>query len=109
MEAKAVTRFVRVAPLKARMIADQIRGKSVDVAWNAVKFCPNRAGELVGKTLQSAIANAQKKEGINLDKLKVSQIWVDGGPMMKRFRPGPMGRAMKIRKRMSHITVVLSD
>lgn len=109
MEVRAVTRFVRMAPLKARLIADQIRGKAVAEALNIVKFCPNRAAEVVGKTLQSAIANAQSKEGINLDTLKVGKVWVDGGPFWKRFLPGPMGRASKIRKRLSHITVVLSD
>lgn len=109
MEVKAVTRFVRVAPLKARLIANQIRGKDIAYALNVVKFCPNRAAQWVGKTLQSAIANAQGREGLDVDRLKVSRVWVDGGTFWKRFRPASMGRSTRIRKRTSHITVVLSD
>lgn len=109
MEAKAITRFVRVAPLKARLIADQIRGKHVGEALNVVSFCPNRAASVVGKTLRSALANAQKKGEVDIDALRVSNVCVDGGPFWKRFRPAPMGRATRIRKRTSHITVVLSD
>lgn len=109
MEVKAITRFVRVAPLKARLVADQIRGKHVGDALNIVRFGSDRAASLVEKTLQSALANAHGKEGIDIDKLTVSGIWVDGGPFWKRFRPRAMGRATRIRKRLSHITVVLSD
>lgn len=109
MEIRAVTRFIRVAPLKARLIADQIRGKKIREALNVVGFCPNRAGAVVGKTLRSALANAQKKGEVDLDALKVCRVFVDGGPFWKRFRPAPMGRATRIRKRTSHITVVLSD
>jgi large subunit ribosomal protein L22 len=109
MEAKAITRFVRVSPVKARLIADQIRGKAIGEALDVIKFCPQDAGSLVGKTLQSALANAQGKEGIDFDRLKVSKVWIDGGPFWKRFLPRSMGRATRIRKRLSHITIVLSD
>ena len=109
MEIKAITRFVRVAPLKARLIADQIRGKKISEALNVVTFCPNRAASVVGKTLRSALANAQKKGDLDLDALKVSRVFIDGGPFWKRFRPAPMGRATRVRKRTSHVTVVLSD
>ncbi len=109
MDVKAVGRFVRVAPTKARLIADSIRGKLVSEALNVVNFCPQRAGAVVGKVLKSAVANAQGREGINLDTLRVGRVWIDGGPFWKRFLPGPMGRATRIRKRLSHITVVLSD
>ena len=109
MEVKAITRFVRISPVKARLVADQIRGKRIAEALNVVQFCPQKAASVVGKTLQSALANAQSKEGVNLDALKVSKIMVDGGPFWKRFMPRAMGRATRIRKRLSHITVVLSD
>jgi large subunit ribosomal protein L22 len=109
VEVRAITRFVRVSPIKARLVADQIRGKAIGEALNVVKFCPQEAGSIVGKTLQSALANAQGKEGVNLDNLKVSKIWIDGGPFWKRFLPRAMGRATRIRKRLSHITIVLSD
>ncbi|MBI1871382.1 MAG: 50S ribosomal protein L22 [Chlamydiae bacterium] len=109
MEAKAVTRFVRISPVKARLIADQIRNKSIAEALNIVNFCPQKAGDVVGKTLKSALANAQVKEGVNIDALKVTRVFVDGGPFWKRFMPRAMGRATRIRKRLSHVTVVLSD
>ena len=109
MEVRAVTKFARVSPRKARIIADQIRGKAIEDALNIVGFLPQRAASVVGKTLKSAVANAQKKEAVNVDTLYVERIFVDGGPMMKRFRARAMGRAAPIRKRMSHITIVLSD
>ncbi|MBI1883979.1 MAG: 50S ribosomal protein L22 [Chlamydiae bacterium] len=109
MEAKAFTRFVRISPVKGRLIADQIRGKNIAEALNVVNFCARKGGAVVGKTLKSALANARAKEGMDLDALKVSKIWIDGGPFWKRFMPRAMGRATKIRKRMSHINIVLSD
>lgn len=109
MEVRAVGRFVRVPATKARLIADAIRGKLVSEALSVVKFCPRRAGAVVEKVLKSAVANAQGKEGLNLDALRVGKVWVDSGPFWKRFLPGPMGRATKVRKRLSHVTVVLSD
>lgn len=107
-QAKAVLRYARVAPRKARLVVDLIRGKQAGEALAALKFMPRRAARVVEKTLKSVIANAQQKEIGDVDDLWVSQAYVDGGPVMKRVQPAPQGRAHMIRKRTSHITLVLS-
>ncbi len=108
MEAKAVLRFVRVAPRKARLVVDLIRGKSAAEALTILKFTPRHAAKVVEKVLKSAVANAAQKEMGDVDDLWVSKALVDGGPVMKRMQPRAMGRANIIRKRTSHITLVLS-
>jgi large subunit ribosomal protein L22 len=112
MEARAVAKYVRMGPQKVRKVVELIRGKSVNEAINALHFIPQSASKPVEKLLRSAAANAvSREEGakINPDELIIKEIFVDEGPSMKRNNPGPMGRASMIRKRSSHITVVVTD
>ncbi|SIR29068.1 LSU ribosomal protein L22P [Aeromonas sp. RU39B] len=109
MEAIAKHRFARTSAQKARLVADQVRGLPVDKALNILAFSPKKAAVLVKKVLESAIANAEHNEGADIDALRVATIMVDEGPSMKRIRPRAKGRADRILKRTSHITVVVSD
>jgi large subunit ribosomal protein L22 len=112
MEARSVAKYIRIAPRKVRQVVDLIRGKSVEDAINLLHFTPKASSGPVEKTLRSAVANAlNKDEGskLNPEDFVVKEIKVDEGPTMRRYRPGPMGRANIIRKRMCHITVVVSD
>ena len=109
MEAKAVSRYVRVSPRKAREVADLIRGKSVEDASATLRFTPRAAAEIVEKTLDSAVANAEKNLKIGRDDLYVATTFVDEGPTLKRIRPRAQGRAFRIDKRTSHITVVVKQ
>ncbi|PZU40705.1 MAG: 50S ribosomal protein L22 [Arsenicicoccus sp.] len=114
MEAKAQARFVRVTPMKARRVVDLIRGKSVPEAQALMRFAPQSASEPVLKVLNSAVANARHAAdnsgaGIDETRLVVSAAYVDEGPTMKRFRPRAQGRASRINKRTSHITVVVTE
>ncbi|MFC3023265.1 50S ribosomal protein L22 [Vibrio zhugei] len=109
MEALAKHNFARISPQKARLVADLIRGKSVDQALETLTFSNKKAAELVKKVLESAIANAEHNEGADIDDLRVAKIFVDEGPIMKRIMPRAKGRADRILKRSSHITVVVAD
>jgi large subunit ribosomal protein L22 len=109
MEALAKHNFARISPQKARLVADQIRGKSVDQALEILTFSNKKAADLVKKVLESAIANAEHNEGADIDDLNVAKIFVDEGPIMKRIMPRAKGRADRILKRSSHITVVVAD
>ncbi len=109
MEAIAKHNFARISPQKARLVADQIRGKSVDQALELLTFSNKKAAELVKKVLESAIANAEHNEGADIDDLRVAKIFVDEGPVMKRIMPRAKGRADRILKRSSPITVVVAD
>jgi len=109
MEARAVARYVRVSPRKARLVVDLIRGKAATEAETILKFTPRGAAEVVGKVLHSAIANAEKNLKIRPETLYVSATYVDEGPTLKRIRPRAMGRAFRINKRTSHITVVVKQ
>ncbi|WP_028045063.1 50S ribosomal protein L22 [Cellulomonas sp. URHE0023] len=114
MEAKAKARFVRVTPQKARRVVDLIRGKQAGEAVAVLKFAPQAAGETVLKVVESAIANAReaaKRSNERLDEadLYISEVFVDEGPTLKRFRPRAQGRASQILKRTSHITVVVAE
>ena len=109
MEAIAKHRFARTSAQKARLVADQVRGLPVDKALNLLTFSPRKAAVLVKKVLESAIANAEHNDGADIDDLKVAKIFVDEGPSMKRIMPRAKGRADRILKRTSHITVVVSD
>ncbi|MCG3722188.1 50S ribosomal protein L22 [Vibrio cincinnatiensis] len=109
MEAFAKHNFARISPQKARLVADQIRGKSVDQALELLTFSNKKAAELIKKVLESAIANAEHNEGADIDDLCVAKIFVDEGPIMKRIMPRAKGRADRILKRSSHITVVVAD
>lgn len=109
MEAIAKHNFARVSPQKARLVADLIRGKSVDQALEILTFSNKKAADLIKKVLESAIANAEHNEGADIDDLNVAKIFVDEGPVMKRIMPRAKGRADRILKRSSHITVVVAD
>jgi large subunit ribosomal protein L22 len=109
MEAKAVARFIRISPQKARLVADLVRGKDVETAINTLRFMPKKGARIIRKLVESALANAGQNEAIDVDTLYVKKIFVDGGPSLKRIRPRAMGRATRILKRSSHITVVLDE
>lgn len=109
MEVSARLSHVRVSPQKARLVADQIRGLSVEHAQNLLKFSNRKAAGIISKVLESATSNAEHNEGADIDELKVATIFVDEGRVMKRFQPRAKGRANRILKRSSHITIVLSD
>lgn len=112
MEARAsatsTARYAHVTPQKARRMVDLIRGLPADEARTVLRFAPQAASEPVGKVLDSAIANAEHNHGLDREGLVVAQAYVDEGPTLKRFRPRAQGRAYRIRKRTSHITVVVS-
>ncbi|MCP9953014.1 MULTISPECIES: 50S ribosomal protein L22 [Actinomadura] len=109
MEARAQARFIRVTPRKARRVVDLIRGLPAAEAQAVLRFAPQAASEPVGKVLASAIANAEHNFKLDSDTLVVSRAWVDEGPTLKRFRPRAQGRAYRINKRTSHITVVVES
>jgi len=109
MEAKALARQIRISPQKARLIADLVRGRDVETALNTLRFMPKKGARILRKVIESALANASQNEAIDVDTLYVKKIFVDGGPMMKRIMPRAQGRATRILKRSSHITVVLDE
>ena len=109
MEAFAKHRHARTSAQKARLVADQIRGLHVEKALEVLAYSQKKGADLIKKVLESAIANAEHNEGADIDELLVSQIFVDEGPTMKRIKPRAKGRADRILKRSSHITVVVSD
>ncbi|MCX8117932.1 MAG: 50S ribosomal protein L22 [Desulfobacterota bacterium] len=109
MEVRARLRFVRVAPRKARLVADLIRGKGTEEAVQILSFTKKMAAKIVLKLLKSAIANATQKKNIDIDRLFVKRITVDQGVTWKRYLPRALGRATLIRKRTSHITIVLDE
>ncbi|RME39556.1 MAG: 50S ribosomal protein L22 [Deltaproteobacteria bacterium] len=109
MEAKARLRYVRLSPRKARWVVDMIRGKGVQEALSTLRFSPQKAAGIVAGVVNSAIANAEQKGVADVDRLYVKTITVDQGPVLKRFIPRAQGRATRIRKPTSHITVVLDE
>lgn len=109
MQVSATHRYARISPQKARLVADLIRGKSAEAAVNMLAFSDKKAGDLVKKVLDSAIANAENNEGADIDALKVVAVYVDEGPRMKRMSARAKGRGNRIVKRLSHITVVVGD
>ena len=102
-------KFARSSAQKARLVADQIRGLAVGKALDVLTYSPKKAADLVKKVLLSAIANAEHNEGADIDALKVKTVFVDEGPSMKRIKPRAKGRADRIVKRTSHITVIVAD
>lgn len=109
MEVAAKLIGARISAQKARLVADQIRGKSVGEALNILAFSPKKGADIVKKVLESAIANAEHNDGADIDELHVSTVFVDEGVTMKRIKPRAKGRADRILKRNSHITVKVSD
>ncbi len=109
MEAFATSRFARLSAQKARLVADLIRGKSVEAALGILEYTPKRGAKLVAKTLRSAVANAETAQRVDVDKLYVKRAFVDEGPTAKRFLTRAHGRATTLFKRTSHITVVVDE
>ncbi len=109
MEASAKLSSARLSPRKTRLVVDMIRGKQIQDALNILRFSPQPSARLISKLLGSAVANAEQKGASDVDRLFVKSISVDGGAVLKRFLPRAMGRASKIRKPTSHISVVLAE
>jgi large subunit ribosomal protein L22 len=109
MEVKANLKFVRVGCQKARLVADEIRGKNVNDAIRILTFMPKKTAALLKKLVESAVANAEQKKVIDIDNLYVKTVTVDKGPDFKRYRPRAQGRAFEVRKKTSHIQLVLDE
>lgn len=109
MEVAAKLRYARISPQKCRLVADQIRGKSVAQALNILRFSPKKAAGVVHKVLESAIANAEHNHGADIDELRVAVVEVNQAPTFKRYRARAKGRGNRILKRNSHITVRVAD
>ena len=109
LEARAILRYARITSRKVKIVADLIRGKKVDEALSIIKFTPKASSEILEKLLKSAIANAENNHGLNRGNLIISEIYANQGPTLKRIRPAAKGSAVKIRKRTSHITIVVKE
>jgi large subunit ribosomal protein L22 len=109
MEVKASLKYARIGAQKARLVADLIRGKDVNDALRTLTFLEKKGGVLFKKLLESAVANAEQKNVIDVDNLFVKTVLVDQGPSMKRFRPRAQGRAFMVRKKLSHINLILDE
>jgi large subunit ribosomal protein L22 len=109
MQTFAKFRYAHISPQKCRLIADVVRGKNVGLALSTLRFMPKKGAEMVLKTLESAVANAEHNHGADIDELKVSRIEIDEAPQQKRFAARAKGRGNRIVKRSSHITVHVSD
>lgn len=109
MEARAITKYVRVSPQKARLVADLIRGKKVSEAYHILRYTPKKAARIIYKTLASAVANAEETKMMDVDNLYVSQIYVNEGPRLRRWKARAMGRVRPIIRRLSHVTVVVAE
>jgi len=109
MEAKAAARFIRVSPRKIRLIMDQVRGMQVEKAVNKLTFAPQKGARILKKLINSAVANAEQNTNVDVDALYIKRIYADEGPTLKRWMPRAQGRATRIRKRTSHLTVILDE
>jgi large subunit ribosomal protein L22 len=109
MEVKAIARYQQISPRKCRLVADMVRGQGVEDALAVLDYTHKKAARFVAKTLRSAVANAENNNNIDVDTLFIKTIMVDPGPTAGRFRPRAQGRATAIRKRTSHITVVVDS
>ncbi len=109
MSTTATLKYARTSPQKIRLVADQIRGLPVDRALNVLTFSNKKAAAIIKKLLESAVANAEHNDGADIDELKVSSVYVNQGPTLKRLRPRARGRSDRIIKRMSHITVTVAE
>ncbi len=109
MESKAIAKFQRVSPRKTRLVAKNVVGLDVENALNILRFTPNKPAGILHGVVKSALANASQLGGVDVDSMVVKEIVVNEGPTWKRFMPRAQGRATKIRKRTSHITVILAE
>ena len=108
-KAVATLKYARISSRKVKIVADLIRGKDVDEALAIVKFTPKASSEIIEKLLKSAMANAENNHGMNVSNLYVAEIYANQGPTLRRIRPAAKGSAVRIRKRTSHITIVLKE
>ncbi|MDZ7831001.1 MAG: 50S ribosomal protein L22 [Desulfobacterales bacterium] len=109
MEARATGKYMRISPQKVRSIVGAVKGQPVEAGLNQLKFMPQKASGVVEKVLRSAVANADQQGEMDIDSLMIKNIIVNEGPMLKRFRPRARGRATRILKRTSHITVIVAE
>jgi len=109
MEARAVGKYIRISPQKARRVADVVRGMNVDEAITTLRFVPEKGAGILRKVIESAVANATQDDQADVDNLYIKKITIDGGPSLKRISPRAQGRATGIIKRSSHITVILDE
>jgi large subunit ribosomal protein L22 len=109
MQVKAIARYVRISPRKVQMLAEAIKGQPVEKALNILRFMPQKAAGIVEKVLRSAVANADQKPDLDVDTLVVANLTADRGPMFKRFHARARGRGVRILKRTSHVTVILTE
>lgn len=109
MEITVKTRHIRISPRKLRLVSDLIRGEMVSNAMNTLKFTTKRGAKIMYKTLMSAVANAEVRGTIDMDSLYVKKVWVDEGATMKRYMPRAQGRATVVRKRLSHLNMILDE
>ena len=109
MESKAIAKFQRVSPRKTRLVAKNVQGKGVEEAMNSLRFTPNKPAGVLLNVLKSAVANASQLGGVNVDAMVIKEVIVNEGPTWKRFMPRAQGRATKIHKRTSHVTVILAE
>ena len=109
MEIKAIAKYIRVSPRKIRLLMREIQGKKVGEALNILTFAPQKGAPILRKLVNSAIANASQRPDTDVDSFFIKHIFADEGPMLKRFRPRAMGRATRIRKRTSHLTIILDE
>ena len=109
MEARAIAKYVRMSPMKVGVVLDLIRGKNVNEAFAILQYTPKDAAVVINKVLKSAVANAENNHDLNVENLYVAEIFANQGPTLKRIRPAAKGSAVRIRKRTSHITIVLKE
>ncbi|MGL5950710.1 MAG: 50S ribosomal protein L22 [Cetobacterium sp.] len=109
MEARAIAKYVRMSPMKVGVVLDLIRGKNVNEAFAILQYTPKDAAVVINKVLKSAVANAENNHDLSVENLYVAETFVGAGPTLKRFRPHAQGRAFRINKRTSHITVVVKE
>ena len=109
MESKAIAKCQRVSPRKTRLVAKNVQGKGVEDAMNTLRFTPNKPAGVLLNVLKSAVANASQLGGVNVDAMVIKEVIVNEGPTWKRFMPRAQGRATKIHKRTSHVTVILAE
>ena len=109
MEARATAKYVRISPMKVNIVLDLIRGKDVKEAFTILKFTPKAASGIIEKVLKSAVANAENNHEMDVDSLYIGEIYANQGPTLKRYQPHAQGRAFRINKRSSHITVVVKE
>jgi len=109
MQARAYVRGLSMSPRKMRVVANLVRGKSVEQAVGMLDLIPKKAAQLISKAVKSAAANAEDRENVSVENLRISSITIDGGPVQKRWMPRSMGRANRIIHRSSHLTVVVTD